>query len=130
MLEAVSPPPGESVLITNAVHDGITADLCVAKADLDAAQETHRQVAARLPPAQVDPGQHVLDVQTKLTAHAIRIAAFNTAIALARAIRVHTGYARANDDAHALLRQALTGQRRHRPRRRRPKGLPINNHSI
>jgi hypothetical protein len=28
---------------------------------------------------------------------------------LARAIRVHTGYARANDEAHALARQALTG---------------------
>ena len=28
---------------------------------------------------------------------------------MARAIRVHTGYARANDEAHALVRQALTG---------------------
>jgi hypothetical protein len=28
---------------------------------------------------------------------------------LARAIRVHTGYARANHEAHALIRQALTG---------------------
>jgi hypothetical protein len=28
---------------------------------------------------------------------------------LARAIRVHTGYARANHEAHALVRQALTG---------------------
>jgi hypothetical protein len=55
------------------------------------------------------PGQQVLDVQTKLVTHAIRIAAFNTTTALARAIRVHTGYARANDEAHARLRQALTG---------------------
>jgi len=28
---------------------------------------------------------------------------------LARAIRVHTGYARANNEAHTLVRQALTG---------------------
>jgi hypothetical protein len=28
---------------------------------------------------------------------------------LARAIRVHTGYARADHEAHALIRQALTG---------------------
>ena len=28
---------------------------------------------------------------------------------LARAVRVHTGYARANHEAHALIRQALTG---------------------
>ena len=41
--------------------------------------------------------------------HAIRIAAFNTATALAQAIRVHTGYARANHEAHTLIRQALTG---------------------
>jgi len=29
---------------------------------------------------------------------------------LARAIRVHTGYARAGDEAHTLVRQALTGR--------------------
>ena len=55
------------------------------------------------------PGQQVLDTQTKLITHAIRIAAFNTATALARAVRVHTNYARANHEAHALIRQALTG---------------------
>ncbi len=37
------------------------------------------------------------------------MAAFNTIAALARAIRVYTGYARANDEAHNLVRQALTG---------------------
>ena len=109
MLEAVSPPPGESVLITNTDHDALTADLRNAEADLDTTQEAHRQVRARLPLAQVNPGQQVLDVQTKLITHAIRIAAFNTATALARAIRVHTGYARANHEAHALVRQVLTG---------------------
>jgi len=109
MLQAVSPPPGESVLITNADHDTLTADLRAAESDLNGAQETHRQVQARLPLAQVNPGQQVLDVQTKLITHAIRIAAFNTATTLARAIRVHTGYARANHEAHALVRQALTG---------------------
>ena len=106
---ARSPAPGEPVLITNHAHDGLTADLRAAEADLDGAQETHRAVPARLPLAQVNPGQQVLDVQTKLITHAIRIAAFNTATALARAIRVHTGYARANHEAHALVRQVLTG---------------------
>jgi hypothetical protein len=109
LLQAVSPPPGQSVLITNADHDTITADLRAARADLDTAQAAHRGVPARLPLGQVNPGQQVLDVQTKLISHAIRIAAFNTATALARAIRVHTGYARANHEAHALVRQALTG---------------------
>ena len=44
-----------------------------------------------------------------MVATAIRIAAFNTATALARDVRVHTGYARANHEAHTLVRQALTG---------------------
>jgi hypothetical protein len=109
MLEAVSPPPRESVLITNADHDRLTADLRAAESNLDAAQGAHRAVPARLPLAQVNPGQQVLDVQTKLISHAIRIAAFNTATALARDVRVHTGYARANHEAHTLIRQALTG---------------------
>jgi hypothetical protein len=109
LLQAVSPPPGESVLITNTDHDRLTADLRDAESDLDTAQAVHRAIPARLPLAQVNPGQQVLDIQTKLISHAIRIAAFNTATALARAIRVHTGYARANHEAHALIRQALTG---------------------
>jgi hypothetical protein len=109
LLEAVTPPPGVSVLITNTDHDALTADLRAAEADLDTAQETHRAIPARLPLGQVNPGQQVLDTQTKLITHAIRIAAFNTATTLARTIRVHTGYARANREAHTLIRQALTG---------------------
>jgi hypothetical protein len=101
LLEAVSPPPRESVLITNTDHDRLTADLRAAESDLDTAQAVHRAIPARLPLAQVNPGQQVLDIQTKLISHAIRIAAFNTATALARAIRVHTGYARANHESHS-----------------------------
>src|SRR5665811_2286129 len=37
LLEAVSPPPGVSVLITNNDHDGLTAGLRAAEADLDTA---------------------------------------------------------------------------------------------
>ena len=43
----------------------------------------------------------------KLIHHAIRMAAFNTAQSLARAIATGTGYARADDEAHALIRTAL-----------------------
>jgi transposase len=109
LLDAVSPPPGQAVLITNAEVDRLTADLRAAEAALDAAQAAHRAAAGRLPLGQVNPGQQVLDIQTKLISHAIRIAAFNTATALARDVRVHTGYARANHEAHTLIRQALTG---------------------
>jgi hypothetical protein len=108
LLDAVTPPTGQSALITNADHNRLTADLRDAEATLDIAQATHRAIPARLPLAQVNPGQQVLDIQTKLISHAIRIAAFNTATALARDVRVHTGYARANHEAHALIRQALT----------------------
>jgi hypothetical protein len=91
------------VLISNQHHDRLTADLRDAGANLDAAQATHRAIPARLPLGQVNPGQQVLDIQTKLITHAIRIAAFNTATTQARAIRVHTGYARANHEAHTLI---------------------------
>jgi len=100
LLDAVSPPQGQAVLITNADHDKLTANLRAAETVLNTAQYAHRAAAARLPLAQVDPGQQVLDIQTKLISHAIRIAAFNTATALARDVRVHTGYARANHEAH------------------------------
>jgi hypothetical protein len=103
MLEAVSPPPGETVLITNAAHDSLTADLRAAETNLNTAQSTHRAVPTRLPLAQVNLGQQVLDVETKLITHAIRIAAFNTATALA-----HANHVRANHEAHTLIRQALT----------------------
>jgi hypothetical protein len=109
MLEAVSPPPGVTLLITNAEHDRLTADLRAAETFLDTAQHAHRAIPARLPLGQVNPGQQALDTQTKLITHAIRIAAFNTATTLARAIRIHTSYARANHEAHTLTRQALTG---------------------
>jgi len=109
LLDAVSPQQGQAVLITNAEHDQLTADLRAAETVLDTAQGAHRAIPARLPLGQVNPGQQVLDIQTKLISHAIRIAAFNTATALARAIRVHTGYARANHEAHTLIRQTLTG---------------------
>jgi hypothetical protein len=109
LLDAVSPQQGQAVLITNAEVDRLTADLRAAESFLDTAQATHRAIAARLPLGQVNPGQQVLDIQTKLITHAIRIAAFNTATALARDVRVHTSYARANREAHTLIRQALTG---------------------
>jgi hypothetical protein len=109
MLHAVSPPPGVSVLISNTDHDQLTAVLRAAESNLNAAQGAHRAIPARLPLAQVNPGQQVLDIQTKLITHAIGIAAFDTATTLARAVRVHTGYARANHETHTLIRQVLTG---------------------
>jgi hypothetical protein len=55
------------------------------------------------------PRKPILDLQTQLITHAVRIAAVNTATSLARAIRVPTGWARVRQEAHALVRQALIG---------------------
>ena len=80
MLHAVTPPLGVSVLITNTDHDQLTAALHAAEADLDTAQETHRAIPARLPLGQVNPGQQVLDIQTKLS----RVAGGNLTLRLPR----------------------------------------------
>ncbi len=47
-----------------------------------------------------------LDTETKLITHAIRMAACNAETILARALNGH--YARAADEAFALIREALT----------------------
>jgi hypothetical protein len=47
-----------------------------------------------------------LDAETKQITHAIRMAAYNAETALARALYGH--YARARDEAYALIREALT----------------------
>lgn len=109
MLAMRTPDPGNSeVLITNAMHNAVTAPLWAAEATLDQAEAAHQQILARVPLGELSPGQRVLDTETKLITHAIRMAAFNTATTLAREIRTNTGYARATEEAHALARQALT----------------------
>ena len=108
LLQARSPAPGIPTLLTNQQHDALTADLHEADAALNTAEAKHQATPARLPLRQVNPGQQVLDTDTKLLTHAIRIAAFNTATTLARELRVHTRYARANHEAHTLIRQVLT----------------------
>ena len=55
------------------------------------------------------PASRCSTPETELMHHAIRIAAFNTAHSLARAILTGTGYTRAADEAHTLMRTALTG---------------------
>ena len=106
LLDARSPQPGTSMLITNAMLDTINADAHAAEAALDTAIAAHKAVPARLPLAQVHPGQQVLDTETKLVHHAIRIAAYNTARSLARTVA--TGYRRADDEAHTLIDTAFT----------------------
>ena len=100
---------GGTTVVTNEMINTINADVHAAEATLDAALAAHQAIPARLPLAEVNPGQQVLDTETKLIHHAIRIAAFNTAQSLARAIVTGTGYTRADDEAHTLIRTALAG---------------------
>jgi hypothetical protein len=109
LLAASSPPPGATTVLTNTMIDTINADTHAAEATLDAALAAHQVIPARLPLAEVNPDQQVLDTETKLIHHAIRIAAYNTTRSLARAIVTDTGYARADDEAHTLIHTALAG---------------------
>ena len=109
LLAAHSPKPGTTVLLTNTMINTINTDTHTANATLDAAITAHQGIPARLPLAQVHPGQQILDTETKMIHHAIRIAAYNTAQSLARAILTDTGYSRAEDEAHTLIRTALAG---------------------
>ena len=86
LLALRSPAPGTAAVITNQTHDAITAPVHAARAELDAAVAAHRATPTRLPLGQVRPGQQILDTETKLLTHAIRMAAFNTQTTLARTI--------------------------------------------
>lgn len=109
LLTARTPARGQSeATISNRAHNAITAPWHAAQDDLAAARTAHAAVPARIPLGDLAPGQQVLDTQTKLIHHAIRMAAFNTATAIARDIRINTGYHRARHEAHSLARQVLT----------------------
>jgi len=81
----------------------INADVHTTQSTLNAALAAHKEIPARLPLVEVHPGQQVLDTETKLIHHAIRIAAYNTAQTLARAILTHTGYTRAGPRSRCRL---------------------------
>ena len=65
-----------------------------------------RATPSHVPLGQVRPGARLLDEETKLLTHAIRMSAYNAETTLARMIAPH--YARAEHEARALLREAFT----------------------
>lgn len=109
LLAARTPAPGQSqVLITSADQNEITEKWRAAAEDQHTAAIEHALTPARIALGELASDQQVLDTETKLLTHAIKIAAFNTITSIARAIRVHTDYARAEDEAYTLARQVLT----------------------
>ena len=103
-----SPAPGTATMITNQVLARLDAPVDAARRDLAAAQAAARAIPAKIPLAEHNPAMVKLDTETKLITHAIRMAACNTETILARAL--NGSYARAGDEAYALIREALLGR--------------------
>jgi transposase-like protein len=80
--------------------------LSSANSDLAAANAASRETPSHLPLGKVRPGSRLLETERKLLTHAIRMSAYNAESALARLLRPH--YARGDDEARALLREAFT----------------------
>ena len=76
-----------------------------ARSQLDQARTDRAATPARVPLANVRPNARLLDEETKLITHAIRMSAYNAETTLARLLREH--YSRAADEARALLREAM-----------------------
>ncbi|MHB8341764.1 MAG: putative transposase, partial [Mycobacteriales bacterium] len=96
---------GEPAALTDA-HHGAEQSVTDAAAALAVAEQAHKAIPARIPLRDRDPDMMVLDTETKLVTHAVRMSAYNAESALARLLRPH--YARGDDEARALLREAFT----------------------
>ena len=101
-----SPAPGTTAVITNAMLAKLDAPVGAARRNLQTAQAAAKATPAKIPLSQHNPDMVRLDAETKLITHAIRMAAYNAETTLARAL--DGSYARAGDEAYALIREALT----------------------
>ncbi|HXZ75930.1 MAG TPA: helix-turn-helix domain-containing protein [Streptosporangiaceae bacterium] len=103
--ELKNPAPGQQITITNAMLARLDAPVETARRKLAEAQAAAKKVPAKIPLAEHNPAMVRLETETKLITHAVKMAAFNAETALARAL--HGRYARAGDEAYALIREAL-----------------------
>jgi transposase len=101
-----NPPPGKPVTITNQMINTLNAPAEAAWRELQAAGEAAAAVPARIRLGEIAPDMVRLETEVKQITHAIRMAAYNAETTLARALDGH--YARAGDEAYALIREALT----------------------
>ena len=107
LAELRNPPPGQPVTITNQMINALDAPVQAARAALQAAQDAAAAVPARIRLGEIAPDMVRLEAEVKQITHAIRMAAYNAETTLARALDGR--YARAGDEAYALIREALTG---------------------
>jgi hypothetical protein len=101
-----SPAPGQAAYLTNQVINALAAPVEAAWRELDDADQAAAAIPARVPLGELAPDMARLEAETKQITHAIRMAAYNAETVLARALDGH--YARAGDEAYALIREALT----------------------
>ena len=106
LLQLRSPAPGQAAYLTNQVINALNAPAEAAWRELEEAEQAAAAVPARIPLGTLAPDMVRLDTETKQITHAIRMAAYNAETTLARALNGH--YARAGDEACALIREALT----------------------
>jgi hypothetical protein len=106
LLQLRSPAPGQDAYLTNQVINALAAPVEAAWRELDEADNAAAAIPARVPLGALAPDMVRLDAETKQVTHAIRMAAYNAETTLARALHGH--YARAGDEAYALIREALT----------------------
>ena len=106
LLQLRSPAPGQAAYLTNQMINALAAPAEAACRELGEAEQAAAAVPARIPLGTLAPDMIRLDTETKQITHAIRMAAYNAETTLARALDGH--YARAGDEACALIREALT----------------------
>jgi transposase len=87
------------------VDPAAVAAVEAARTRLDQSCTDRADTPARVPLATIRPNARLLDEETKLITHAIRMSAYNAETALTRLLREH--YPRATDEARALLREAM-----------------------
>src|SRR5580692_307002 len=105
LLQLRSPAPGQAAYVTNQVINALAAPVEAAYQELEHADQAAAAIPARIPLGDLTPDMVRLDAEVKQITHAIRMAAYNAETTLARALDRH--YARAGDEAYALIREAL-----------------------
>jgi hypothetical protein len=106
LLQLRSPAPGQAAYLSNQVINALAAPVQAAWRELDEADQAAAAIPARTRLGELAPDMVRLDAEVKQITHAIRMAAYNAETLLARALDGH--YARAGDEAYAVIREALT----------------------
>jgi hypothetical protein len=101
-----NPAPGQPVTITNQMISALDAPVEAAYRELDEADTAAAATPARVPLGTLAPDMMRLEAEIKQITHAIRMTAYNAETTLARTLNGY--YARAGDEAYALIREALT----------------------